>query len=89
MYLYTSTYLQLPCTKLIKLRKCTVDGFTITSVFGDEGSKVKVGAVFIHLIIEYFRFDHRGLLILEVTHQIEIISMGECYLMNKWRRDPE
>ena len=64
----------------IKLSKC---------VFGDEGFKVKVGVVFIHLIIEYFRFDHRGLSILEVTHQIEIISMGECYLMNKWRRDPE
>ena len=46
MYLYTSTYLQLPCTKLIKLRKCTVDGFTITSVFGDEDFIVKGGVVF-------------------------------------------
>ena len=45
-------------------------------VFGDEGSKVKVGAVFIHLIIEYFRFDHRGLSKLEVTHQIKIIFYG-------------
>ena len=44
---------------------------------------------FILLIIEYLRFDHRGLSKLEVTHQnFGNFCMGEWYLMNKWRRDP-